>query len=730
MKLRSHLSLLVAGAMTPLVGVAIVAGVLLVRHERESIERDAVGRTRAAMTAVDAGIRGAVSAIEALASSRHLEAGDIRAFHDESRRVLASQPYWHNIGLVSATKVQLFDAILPFGKPAASIGDQDTLDRVIRTGRVAVGNVAVGTAISIPSVRIRFPIVRDGAVRYVLSVPLKLEYFGEVLRAQQLPGDWVIVLVDRNQRFITRIPSRPPGDPISQSFREALARAPEGFFHGRTVEGLQTYTPYVTSELSGWVLGIAVPASVIEAGARRLGFTMAGGLLVAVAVAWWLAWLMAKRIAGPIGSLASSTRTPGQAGDLAQANPGRIQEIVQLHQALTASAQEVRERQERLERETTALKEAEAALKVANQAKDEFLAMLGHELRNPLGAITSAAGLLTSAGVPEETTQRARAVIHRQTQHLSRLVDDLLDVGRVTSGKVVLVRRSIDLARVTTDAVAGWRSAGRLGHHDVSVKASPVWVDADETRIEQIVTNLLGNALKYTPAGGTVRIEVWGDRDEARLRVEDNGPGIPPHLVDKVFDLFVQGDRPLDRAHGGLGIGLTLVKMLVEMHGGSVDVSSTEPGPGATFTVRLPRIAAPPAAATVATGQPEIAARRILLIEDNADAREMLSVQLAMDGHEVHQAEDGPSGIEKALAIRPDLALVDIGLPGVDGYEVARRIRATEAGRRMLLIALTGYGQAEDKRRAEEAGFDGHLVKPVTPDVLRSLVPAAPSGDA
>jgi len=357
-----------------------------------------------------------------------------------------------------------------------------------------------------------------------------------------------------------------------------------------------------------------------------------------------------------------------------------------------------------------------------NRVKDEFLAMLGHELRNPLGAIAGAVGVLGTTGSREPTGERARAVIDRQVQHLSRLVDDLLDVSRLTTGKVRLDRRPVDLGDLVASAMTAWRAAGRFARHEVSVDASPVWIAADETRVEQILENLVGNALKYTPPGGRVTVQVGPEGDTAVLRVADTGPGMPPGLGNKVFDLFVQGDRDLDRSQGGLGIGLTLVKTLVALHGGRVDVRSDGLEPGAVFTVRLPSVAPPsPRAATVAT-TPAAPPRRVLIIEDNDDAREMLRTALTLAGHDVHDAADGRAGIEAARAVAPDVALIDVGLPGLNGYDVARHLRAEASGQSMVLIAITGYGQAEDRRRALDAGFDDHVTKPVLPERLTELI--------
>ena len=374
----------------------------------------------------------------------------------------------------------------------------------------------------------------------------------------------------------------------------------------------------------------------------------------------------------------------------------------------------------RLERERVAMFEE---AQQANRAKDEFLAMLGHELRNPLGAISSAVRLL---GPPEATSERAtlaRDVIARQTRHLSRLVDDLLDVARVMTGKVLLERQPLDLGDVVTRHVTSLRATGKMQEHVVNLETTPVWVDADVIRIEQIISNLVSNALKYTPAGGTITIRVSRDNGFAVLTVEDTGVGMQPHLLSRIFDLFVQGERRLERTQGGLGIGLTLVRRLVELHGGTVEAFSEGPDLGSRFTVRL-RASTAPRAMGDARRPPgwSVASRRILVIEDNADARAMLRHLLEIAGHEVHEAADGRQGLEMALSIQPDVALIDLGLPGLDGYEIARRLRAADERRNILLVAVTGYGSPEDRERSLMAGFDVHLVKPVDPDLLAGVL--------
>ena len=374
-------------------------------------------------------------------------------------------------------------------------------------------------------------------------------------------------------------------------------------------------------------------------------------------------------------------------------------------------------------RESLAREESEAA----NRAKDQFLAMLSHELRNPLAAISSAANVLDRLGGGDVRAESARGIISRQVSRLVRVVDDLLDVARVTTGKIIIERRSISLADCVGNCVSALSAAGQLARHDVSVRLEPVWIEGDSGRLEQVVTNLLVNAVKYTPSGGRIEVRVTREGSRVVLAVEDTGVGIGPALRPHVFDLFVQGERGLDRAQGGLGVGLTLVRRIVELHGGTVEVRSPGTGQGSTFLVRLPAATAP---ATAAPPPPQLPwtspARRVLVVEDNEDAREALRLVLALDGHDVLEAADGPQGIALAVGERPHLALIDVGLPGLDGYEVARRLR-TVTGARPYLVALTGYGQPEDRVRALASGFDAFMVKPVDPEALRGVLRTLPA---
>ena len=357
--------------------------------------------------------------------------------------------------------------------------------------------------------------------------------------------------------------------------------------------------------------------------------------------------------------------------------------------------------------------------------KDQFVAMLAHELRNPLGAITSAVAVLESARPTDGSEAQAFEVMRRQLRSLTQFVDDLLDVSRITSGKITLHRGPVDLAVHVAHCLETLQATGATAGHAVSLQSASTWIDGDPTRLDQVIGNLVGNAVKYTRPGGRIEVRVGADGDEAVLEISDTGVGMSPDVLARAFDLFFQADGGTDRARGGLGVGLTLVRELVELHGGTIGAESAGPGQGSRFTVRLPLSMARPT--TLAPAQEVSAApggARILVVEDNADARQMLSMLLTLRGHEVHEARDGFEAIAMTESRDPDIVFVDVGLPGLDGYEVARSLRAGPQGSERRLVALTGYGQPEDRRRALDAGFDDHLVKPVDPARLAGVIAA------
>lgn len=398
----------------------------------------------------------------------------------------------------------------------------------------------------------------------------------------------------------------------------------------------------------------------------------------------------------------------------------------ELNTALDVSRRELQAAYQRVEDELVFRREAEAKLRDADRRKDEFLAMLAHELRNPLAPIGMAAKVLRVGQVTPDRVQQTCEIIDRQIRHMTKLLDDLLDVSRVTRGLVVLTQGLHDIAAIVRDAVEQARPLIDARRHRLSltVPTQAAHVRGDGTRLVQIVTNLLNNAAKYTPEGGVIELELKLDAGIVHIVVRDNGNGIDASLLPHIFDLFVQGERSFDRAQGGLGIGLALVKSLVEQHGGNISVASGGHGAGSEFTIRLPR--AQEAAPVLEMPQHDNAAEsrtlNILIVDDNADAADMLSMYLGSVGHQLHVAYEGHRGLALAKEAAPDVLLLDIGLPDIDGYQLAQRFRALPQTAHATLIALTGYGQDSDRERSIAAGFDHHLTKPVDVAALLRLL--------
>jgi PAS domain S-box-containing protein len=381
----------------------------------------------------------------------------------------------------------------------------------------------------------------------------------------------------------------------------------------------------------------------------------------------------------------------------------------------------------RLEEE---LQKRNEALQEADRNKDEFLAVLAHELRNPLAPVFSALSILEQDNLPDDTRRHAREIIDRQVRQLSRLVDELLDVSRITRGKIQLKKKPVDLQAIINSAVETCRPLIDAHKHELTVVVppEPIWLEGDPTRIEQVIVNLLNNSAKYSKDASRITLTAELAGDKTVLAVQDTGIGIAPELLPHIFDLFTQADRSLERSQGGLGIGLTLVRKLVELHDGTVEAHSEGIGKGSEFVIRLPALReaphAPLSESTTPGSARSVNPLRLLVVDDNVDAAESMSLVLTMSGHQVHQAHTGEEALQAAKEYRPDAILMDIGLPGLNGYQVAERLRETPDLRDIVLIAMTGYGQEDDRQRAKQVGFDYHLVKPADPQQLQQLLAA------
>jgi PAS domain S-box-containing protein len=381
----------------------------------------------------------------------------------------------------------------------------------------------------------------------------------------------------------------------------------------------------------------------------------------------------------------------------------------------------------------TERRRTEEALKDADRKKDEFLATLAHELRNPLAPIRNAVQVLTAKGPADPELVWARGVIDRQVQVMARLLEDLLDVSRISRNTLDLRKERVDLAAVVEAALETSRPVIEAGRHELTVTLppEPVRLEADAVRLAQVFANLLTNAAKYTEDGGRIRLSAKRQGTVVEVSVGDSGIGIAAEMLPRVFDIFSQDKPALARSQGGLGIGLSLVKGLVELHGGTVEVVSDGPGRGSEFVVRLPAAATTPVPEPARPGDdgpPPVPNRRLLVVDDNRDSADSLAVLLELHGHEVATAYDGEQAVEAAATLRPEVVLLDLGMPRLNGYDACRRIREQPGGREMYLIALTGWGQKEDRRRTEAAGFDHHIVKPVDPAALMNLLASLPPG--
>jgi signal transduction histidine kinase/ActR/RegA family two-component response regulator len=394
--------------------------------------------------------------------------------------------------------------------------------------------------------------------------------------------------------------------------------------------------------------------------------------------------------------------------------------------ALATVSQDVTERK-RLEHDLRGLA---AALSEADRRKDEFLAMLAHELRTPLAPISNAVRVLRLGN--SDVVHSASEVLERQVRQMTRLVDDLLDMSRITRGRIDLRRERIELGPIVGQAVEAARALYKSMNHELTVilPPQPIHLNGDPTRLAQVVGNLLNNACKFTDEGGHIRLTVEREGREAVIRVRDSGIGIAPEHLPHLFEMFTQVDTSLERSRDGLGIGLTLVKTLVEMHDGTVAAQSDGPGRGSEFVVRLPISVETtrPASRAVVREPAPASGRRILIVDDNEDGADSLAMLLQLGGHETYIAHDGIEAVGAAERLRPDAVLLDIGLPKLNGYEVCRRIREQPWGKDLVLMAVTGWGQEEDRHRSRAAGFNTHIVKPVDPEAVMKLLASLPAG--
>jgi signal transduction histidine kinase/CheY-like chemotaxis protein len=721
MKIRAYLFLMVGAIILPIAIFAAVALQILLRSERESVLTSLNETVSATTLLVDRELSSAEAALRVLARSPDLASGDMAHFYEHART--ADRGDGGRTILFDADGQQIINTVVPLGTPLPPPPDyvRKRTREVIESQRAVVSDVITGAVQRIPVTTINVPVPLDHGQRYVLGSVFAPDYFLKLIAKRTIPRSWTLSVIDRGGRYVAR-----SGEPsaLGKLANPALLRAVQtherGQLRGASTAGVDSYYAFNRSPMSGWTVAVSAPAREIEAAARQAVTLAALGMLVALLFAAGAAILFGRRLVDSIGGAARAAAALGQ-GESGTLYRAGIAEVDELYRSIDDSGRKLARSEAAREQFLLREQEARRVAEQQNRTKDEFLAMLSHELRNPLSGIVGAVALLKMKNASPETAGRATEILVRQSKHLTRIVDDLLDLARLSRGKIKLALRPVELSALVQAAVDALRVAGKIAH-TVNYQGEPVWVEADRTRLEQIVTNLLTNALKYTPAGGRIDIEVSAEASEAVLVVRDSGIGIAPELMPHLFDIFVQGSVSLDRSQGGLGIGLALVHQLVTLHAGSIGAASEGPGKGSTFTVRLPRLAHAEGSLDEGAGgasvPPGQQASTVLLIDDNDDVRGMLAANLSAAGFRVLEASNGASGIPMAKAHLPPASIIDIGLPGMDGYEIAARLRKDPATSHIRLIALTGYGQEADRQRALEAGFDRHMVKPAQLDEL------------
>jgi signal transduction histidine kinase/CheY-like chemotaxis protein len=683
--LRTYLVAVTLLATLPVAALMCVQIFANVRQEQARTD-DLLARTAATLSnAVDAEMQASFDALRVLALPDPRQPAGRAGLERRLRSQLHPRPEWDSLFLMDRAGAIVFDTAGAIAPTAPQVLELQR--RVLGRARPAASGLVDGAA---PHVVLAVPVLADGGAPLVLAARVGVASWQRLALGAQPPPGAMVSLFGPDGLVITRSGAVP-----------LPAQATDG----------ARYSARQVSPVSGWQVAASLPAAPVASAASLL----LGVLLAALA---------ARQVTRPLHQLAV-------AGPAGLAAPLPVYEIALLRDALLrahdedlAARSRLEARAQEAERERVLLTDSAVAARLeaesASRAKDEFLTMLSHELRNPLGAISAAIDVLDSAPAAGETAAEARSIIGRQTRNLSHMMNDLLDVSRVIAGKISLSRQPVELAAIVQRVRQTLLFTGAAARHTLTCRLASAWADGDAVRIEQVVGKLVANALTYTPPGGEVVLSVRRDGADALIEVQDRGEGISDALLPHIFELFVQGERPLDRRAGGLGIGLTLVRRLVELHGGTVGVDTSPEG--SRFTVRLPAVE--PAAVAADDSLPLQRRRKVLVVEDNQDVLAALRAKLELDGHAVHTAADGHEGLTRLLTLRPEVSIVDIGLPGLTGFELARQARA--AGYAGRMIALSGYGHERDIANARVAGFDAYLVKPVDRKQLRASMSDLP----
>jgi signal transduction histidine kinase len=711
LSLRHLLIILTAIGLLPMALLGVWSIHAATQYQEREQERSMLDLARALSSAADAELDASVAMLTSAARSPSLLAGEIDQFYDVASGLAQSQHEWLGMILTDDDGKILFSTLAGRGAPTPKVIDPASLQRVLSTRQPVVGQISRGTK-GRAAFPVRVPVIDDAGHLYTLTAVIRPDRIVQMVERQRVPDGSVISVLDADGRLVARSrnhDSTVAGFP-SASLRQLITSAgPESVGNAITLEGERVVSAYTTLSHYGWSVVVGQPAAQLRAAAYQRLAVYAAGILASLGVCVAAASLLSARIVTTIKDLQTGAAALGT-GAPVKIVPSRIAEFQLIGAALEEAdrqryAQE-RERALLLGSLKQALENQEDALtraREAGRAKDEFLAVLGHELRNPLSPIVTSLDLMDMRDEPGG--RREREVMRRQTNHLRRLVDDLLDVSRIVSGKLRIDAKQVNFADVVRHAVAAFPEQVVLSAPEA------LWVRGDDSRLTQVLNNLLSNAARF--GSDDTRVTLTAEEGKARLVVTDTGIGMTAPLLARVFEPFMQAPQTLERRTGGLGLGLAIVRKIVELHGGTVSAHSDGLGEGSRFEVVLPLSEA-------AAGEPRPGPRtapaglRVLLVDDNVDAALSGAALLEQLGHEVRVAHSASAALAQFAQYAPQVAILDIGLPDMDGYALAAALRRQQGAAPLRLVALTGYGQREDVDRAAGAGFDLHLTKPAS----------------
>jgi signal transduction histidine kinase/ActR/RegA family two-component response regulator len=724
--------LLVAGALLPVVLFAVGVVHRLSLNERAASERRLILAARNLTQDVEREVSITTRTLQALAASEQLDEDDLKAFYKEAQRTVQTQPTWLSVILLTPNKRQIFNTSRPFGSVLPLANEPESVQSVVETGQPTVGYLAISRLRQQWAFPVRVPVIRNGKLRYVLTALITSEALTSIINTQKtIDSEWTRTVVDGHGVVVarTRNPHRFIGQRGTPSFLKRIAATTEGFYRETTLEGNPVYVAFRRANFANWTTAVVVPVEVIDSPARHAMWLVVESGLVLLIISTMGALVLSQRISQSITEAALAAEALAK-GEYPRISPSTIQEVALLGEALEFSAelllQQKRERDEHLRQVEAARNEAEEA----NRLKDEFLITVSHELRTPLNAICGWAQLLHMGKLNPEKTQHAIATIERNAKAQAQLVNDLLDTSRIILGKLHLEPQPLNLTTVILSAIDSVRHAAEVKDIHLELQLANVEpVLGDQNRLQQVVWNLLSNAVKFTPQGGRVEVQLQQVNSLVEVIVRDTGVGINAEFLPHVFDRFRQADGSTTRQFGGLGLGLAIVRHLVELHGGTVQADSDGEGKGATFTIKLPVIAHqesinPSMRKTAAQGISKLQDVRVLVVDDEPDARDLLSAVVIQEGAEVRTCAGAADALKEAIAWKPDVILCDIGMPLEDGYSFIRKVREweIEAGVQIPAVAVTAFAREEDRIQAIASGFQAHLPKPLEPTQVVAIV--------